>query len=488
MKTFNEITTDDSMRSTFQYGSSSFRFDSGIDNLNPNHCVDWHWHHPFEFSLVVSGEATCLIGDQRIALTAGNSIFINSGAIHSFAAPVHATLVHIFFAPEFIASDTSDLYLQYIQPVLSSDMTWFLLQRENDDEFRLCGMIDEICRSLDDSVDPLQLYIQVLTMWRLFFHHTEPLLSRPGKSRAGIMTQARLKKMIDYIHREYGNHISLCDIAGVANISQSEASRCFKAGVQTSPINYLNNYRLDKAKELLQTTYDSITEIAMSVGFDNVGYFGKAFRKKFHYAPKEMRRMAKDFSQASLLPVAAVIMASGHSTRFGSNKLMAELNNMPMICHTFEHIPQNCFSQIIVVARSEEILDIAKAYGYTAVHNSDNNNDTAITIRLGLQNVSEECIGCAFLVADQPFLKSESLQRLVQLFRKKPDHICAMSFQGQTGNPVLFPRALFGQLNSLQPHQTGKAVLSRNKELLLTCDVSEALELKDIDTRNDMPV
>ena len=198
--------------------------------------------------------------------------------------------------------------------------------------------------------------------------------------------------------------------------------------------------------------------------------------------------MTKDFSQASLLPVAAVIMASGHSTRFGSNKLIAELNNMPMICHTFEHIPQNCFSQVIVVARSEEILDIAKAYGYTAVHNSDNNNDTAITIRLGLQNVSEECIGCAFLVADQPFLKSESLQRLVQLFRKKPDHICAMSFHGQTGNPVLFPRALFDQLNSLQPHQTGKAVLSRNKGLLLTCDVSEALELKDIDTRNDMPV
>ena len=488
MKTFNEIITDDSMRSTLPYGTSSFRFDSGVDNLNPNHCVDWHWHHPFEFSLVVSGKANCLIGNQSVTLTAGNGIFINSGVIHSFTAPVHATLVHIFFAPEFIASDTSDLYIQYVQPILSSDMSWFSLQRENDDGFRLCGMIDEICGSLDDSVDPLLLYIQVLTMWRLFFHHVEPMLSRSGKSSPEKMTQVRLKKMLDYIHCEYGSHISLCDIAGVANISQSEASRCFRAGVQTSPINYLNNYRLDKAKELLQTTYNSITEIALSVGFDNVGYFGKAFRKKFHHTPKEMRMASKAFSQVSLLPVAAVIMASGHSTRFGSNKLMAELNNMPMICHTFEHIPKNCFSQVIVVARSEEILDIAKTYGYTTVHNSDNNNDTAVTIRLGLQNLSEECSGCAFLVADQPFLKPESLQRLVQLFQKNPDHICAMSFQGQTGNPVLFPRALFGQLSSLQSHQTGRVILNRNKELLLTCDVGEALELKDIDTQSDMPV
>ena len=62
---------------------------------------------------------------------------------------------------------------------------------------------------------------------------------------------------------------------------------------------------------------------------------------------------------ASSISIAAVIMASGHSTRFHGNKLWADVNGIPMIQQTFHIIPKNCFSLIVVVSRDEKILNIA---------------------------------------------------------------------------------------------------------------------------------
>ncbi|MEJ8733799.1 MULTISPECIES: helix-turn-helix transcriptional regulator [Mediterraneibacter] len=67
-------------------------------------------------------------------------------------------------------------------------------------------------------------------------------------------------------------------------------------GMMTSPIESLNHYRLNQAKRLLETTEDSVTNIAFSVGFDNCSYFNRLFKRTFHMTPGELRKFSVQYT------------------------------------------------------------------------------------------------------------------------------------------------------------------------------------------------
>lgn len=98
-----------------------------------------------------------------------------------------------------------------------------------------------------------------------------------------------MKKFLGYIAKHYMEEISLENLACAANVSKSECLRCFKQSLKTTPYKYLMNFRLEKAAELLKETSNSITEIAIMTGFNQSSYFGKCFKLKTGYAPKEYR-------------------------------------------------------------------------------------------------------------------------------------------------------------------------------------------------------
>ena len=79
--------------------------------------------------------------------------------------------------------------------------------------------------------------------------------------------------------------------------------------------------------------------------------------------------------------ISIVITASGHAKRFGSNKLLADLNGKPVIQYTFEAIPER-IEKTIVVAWDREILDLAESFGFTGVYNDDKTDDPSITVTI----------------------------------------------------------------------------------------------------------
>jgi len=109
----------------------------------------------------------------------------------------------------------------------------------------------------------------------------------------------RLEKMITYIHANYFRRIGLQEICSAASISKSEALRCFKVGLESTPVKYLNDYRLSKARERLLATPDSITMIAEMVGFESSSYFSQAFKRRYGCSPGDLRkRMTKNNSES----------------------------------------------------------------------------------------------------------------------------------------------------------------------------------------------
>ena len=99
----------------------------------------------------------------------------------------------------------------------------------------------------------------------------------------------RMKQMLNYIHSHYAEKLSLEKIASAASIGIRECSRCFDRSIRQSPMNYVSQYRVQMALELLMTTGYTITEISEMCGFSSVSYFGKVFRKYISVTPVQYR-------------------------------------------------------------------------------------------------------------------------------------------------------------------------------------------------------
>ena len=84
--------------------------------------------------------------------------------------------------------------------------------------------------------------------------------------------------------------LTLEEIARAGMVSKSECLRCFRNVIGPTPIQYLNQYRIQRAAELLVTTDCKITEIGGLCGFQEMGWFAKTFRKLKGCTPSEYRR------------------------------------------------------------------------------------------------------------------------------------------------------------------------------------------------------
>lgn len=98
-----------------------------------------------------------------------------------------------------------------------------------------------------------------------------------------------ITKAISYIENNYSKEISLAAIANYAKLSPYHFSRLFKKHMNCSPHQYLINYRINKAKQLLYNTKLSIKEIAFTCGFNSISHFTTTFKKHSNVSPKKFR-------------------------------------------------------------------------------------------------------------------------------------------------------------------------------------------------------
>ena len=92
-----------------------------------------------------------------------------------------------------------------------------------------------------------------------------------------------------YIDSKYSEHITLDSLASIANMSKFHLVREFSKALGESPIEYLQNKRIDEAKVLLVSTGMSVSQISSSVGFSSSSYFSQRFKLTLGITPMEFR-------------------------------------------------------------------------------------------------------------------------------------------------------------------------------------------------------
>ena len=118
-------------------------------------------------------------------------------------------------------------------------------------------------------------------------------LPKAEATRIQINNQIRLQKMLTYIYENYAEPVTLEDIAKVADISRSEAGRCFHTYMGCSPMNALIQYRLQMAHRLLSERTQTLQQISAACGFHSVNYFSRQFKKRFGCAPGQIIGLGK---------------------------------------------------------------------------------------------------------------------------------------------------------------------------------------------------
>jgi AraC-like DNA-binding protein len=103
----------------------------------------------------------------------------------------------------------------------------------------------------------------------------------------------RTLSLKEVVHNHLFSSLSIEDLAHLSNLSVSTFNRTFQSLFNDTPANYIKMKRLDRAKELLDISSLSISEIAFQTCFTDVAHFSRSFKVAHHYSPSEYRSRNK---------------------------------------------------------------------------------------------------------------------------------------------------------------------------------------------------
>ena len=182
----------------------------------------------------------------------------------------------------------------------------------------------------------------------------------------------------------------------------------------------------------------------------------------------------------------ALVLAAGASRRFGSPKQLARIGGHSLLQRAIANATDSVGSSVTVVlgAHAAAIAQTLPPGSASLLINRDWQEGIASSIRLGVQRLPGACDGVMLVLADQPLVGSQMLQRLITAWRRQPRQIIASHYSSVTGVPAVFPRWCFPDLLSLRGDQGARVLLRRYAQHVIRLAHPEAAI--DIDYPEDL--
>lgn len=186
--------------------------------------------------------------------------------------------------------------------------------------------------------------------------------------------------------------------------------------------------------------------------------------------------------------ISAIVLAAGRAERMGEQKLLLPLREKPVLQWVLERALASTLHEVICVVRDlkavrRRISLVDERLYWLVNHAADRGQSTSVIA--GLWSIDPKSGGALFLVGDQPMIRSELIDALIQRFENNSALIVAPRFQGQTRNPVLFSRELFPELLQLKGDRGGRALIEKYRDKTALVDWDDEVPFIDLDVRDD---
>lgn len=262
----------------------------------------WHCHPEIEITYVKEGSMHYRINNRSFHLKEGDIIFCNSNALHSgeMENQEDCSYIPITFDPKLIYGFfQSTICTRYVDPVIQNLAVCALhidYSEKWHETFR-DRMLEVI--SLDKKKPDfyeLDISIRMQLLWRLLVEH---LPHQPVSTTSDFTEYERIRRILSYIEQNYMNQITLDDISEHIHLCESECTRLFKRHMNTTLFSFLQEYRIERSLEYLNTK-ESISSIAEKTGFSDSNYYSKVFSKIKGCSPREYRKNLKETTSHEL--------------------------------------------------------------------------------------------------------------------------------------------------------------------------------------------
>ncbi|MDL2281874.1 AraC family transcriptional regulator [Parabacteroides sp. OttesenSCG-928-G06] len=246
-----------------------------------------HLHLRIEINFVKKGSCIIRLGEnESVGFNENEMMIISSDVKHLFeAGPQGCTLMQLEFLPELFS--TFDLHDEKNN---TEDSPFTIFSEENRlikivNNVRIMRAVQRIVNELNDK----NQYHNYLVL--MYYAELIILISRyMSEVYLPLYHNESMKKAITFIRLNYQTDINISEVAQLAGVGERYLRKLFAEHLNISPLDYLNQIRINKSIELLRNTEMSVKEVCFACGFQSPQYFSKMFKQQVGFSPRELTR------------------------------------------------------------------------------------------------------------------------------------------------------------------------------------------------------
>lgn len=271
--------------------------------------LQFHNHNASEIVFIISGEAGhvaipengVLSQENHTNIKSGDVLVIHPGCTHAYYNTENLELYNLVYDRKRLALPILDgyafpLFLNFFpldNKISHEEMSKPIMNLSPDEMNIIRPLLDKLQNAISNYqpgglFEAMSLFMNlILTLGKM----------RQNDSKKQKTVRYQIGNAIFLIETKYSKHLSLDEMAASVNMSKRNFCRQFRQLTGTSPLQYLQNFRIERASKLLQDTNLSISQIAVECGFCDGNYFCKQFQKLRHKTPGEARNELRSHSE-----------------------------------------------------------------------------------------------------------------------------------------------------------------------------------------------
>jgi len=192
--------------------------------------------------------------------------------------------------------------------------------------------------------------------------------------------------------------------------------------------------------------------------------------------------------------VAAIVLAAGASLRLGQPKQLLPVGENTLLERVCREVCESWVSHVIIVlgyhaAEIRPYLETIRQTQWPTVEIVENPhwaNGLSTSVHAGLKAVEKSISAALFVPADQPWLSSTLINRILIRYARTEAPIVLPVYEKHRGNPVLFDHTLFGELLEVSGDEGGRSLIRRHRAKIEEVKIESELPLLDIDAPEDL--